>query len=374
MNIVFASHSPFDPSLVVGSHHLARQCARLGHLVLHLSTPVTVAHLTKLSDARIRSRMRKCWRGPEQIETGLYEWIPLTLTPWQLARRGNISKSNRFVPSRRSLLRCLESLKMPGVDMLFIDEPRLVGIESVLKPSRLAYRATDLYAEMKRDPSILEAERILCERSGLRIGTSRPVAEHLERLANRPVVVLENGVEVDHLQRPTAAHRTLTGVGVPRAVYVGAVDDRFDWELTMQLAASRPAVQFLIYGPVTLAVPTNRPANLLLMGSLAYSEMPSVLQHCQVGLLPLNDHPANSARSPMKFYEYAAAGLPILARATPEIVGRTEIPAATYADTNGALAALDQLLIAERITFDVEPHSWAGKAKFLLSQMENSVS
>ena len=57
LNIVFASHSAFDPNLVVGSHHLARELSMLGNRVLHLSSPVTSMHFAKLYDARTRERI-----------------------------------------------------------------------------------------------------------------------------------------------------------------------------------------------------------------------------------------------------------------------------------------------------------------------------
>ncbi len=44
MNIVFLSHSAFHPSMVVGSHQLARSYAQSGHRVLHISLPFSLGH------------------------------------------------------------------------------------------------------------------------------------------------------------------------------------------------------------------------------------------------------------------------------------------------------------------------------------------
>ena len=39
-------------------------------------------------------------------------------------------------------------------------------------------------------------------------------------------------------------------------------------------------------------------------------------------------HPANNGRSPMKFYEYLAAGIPVFTRATDEIKRRGDVSTA----------------------------------------------
>ncbi len=372
MNIVFASHSAFDPNLVVGSHHLSRQCARLGHHVLHLSSPITPAHIAKYGDPRVRERIHRCLDGPVQLETNLWEWIPFTWVPWQVAARGDLSANNRFVPTISSLRKAMRNANVESIDQLWIDEPRLVGIDSVLQPKRMAYRATDLYAEMKQDPTIHVAERILCNRAHLRVGTSMPVVKHLEALAGRPVLQLENGVDVEHFQIATNAHDSLQSSRRPRVVYVGAVDDRFDLPLVMFLAVTNPTVEFLIYGPLAIPQPIEPPPNLRLMGALPYEKLPSVLQHCDVGMLPLNDHPANRARSPMKFYEYAAAGLPILSRRTAEIDNRKDLKAAIYDTPDEANSQLLKLIEGGRVVTDVQSQSWAGKTTLLLNALDQA--
>jgi glycosyltransferase involved in cell wall biosynthesis len=63
--------------------------------------------------------------------------------------------------------------------------------------------------------------------------------------------------------------------------------------------------------------------NLVLLGPRSYDLIPAFLQHADIGLLPLTSHPANAGRSPMKLYEYGAAGLYVVATATPELVRRS---------------------------------------------------
>lgn len=369
MNIVFVSHSAFDTNLVVGSHHLARQCAELGHQVVHISSPITPLHLLKGFDRRIRSRLLRTRSGPRLMERNLWEWVPFSAIPWQVAARSRLATKNLFVPSERSLKCGLKKMGMVAVDLLFMDEPRLIGIEKILKPKRFAYRATDIYSQMKNDPRITLAERLACDRADLRIGTSRPVARHLQALTGKPAIVVENGVDLKHFSSRTKEHPSLGGIARPRVVYVGAVDFRFDMALVERLAVAHPQVQFLIYGPISIPTVISPPPNLVFLGPLPYDELPSVLQHCDVGLLPMNDHPANNGRSPMKYYEYAAAGSPVLSRNTDEINLRIDVPVMTYSDFRSASAALVTLLNSSPSLPSLEQHSWSTKASFLINEL-----
>ena len=272
----------------------------------------------------------------------------------------------------RSIRTTLERVGMgDGVDLLFIDEPRLVGIEDLLKPKKVAYRATDDYAAIKGDSSIKDAERIVCGVADRVFATSIPVAEQLHALSGKSVTTIENGVDLRHLRGATAEHSSLAGIPRPRVVYVGAIDFRFDMELVEYLALSHPDLAFINYGPATIAKPDSLPPNLHFPGPLPYRDLPNVLQHCDVGFLPMNDHAANRGRSPMKYYEYIAAGLPVLTRRTPEINRRS--PEFAYESSKEASQVLLHFLSqTKQVLPSIDEQGWEQKAKLLISQLIES--
>jgi glycosyltransferase involved in cell wall biosynthesis len=96
-------------------------------------------------------------------------------------------------------------------------------------------------------------------------------------------------------------------------------------------------------GTAVAEIAASRLANVHLFGIRPYADLPTYLQHASAGLLPLNAHPANAGRSPMKFYEYAAAGLPIVASLTPELARRRE-PFVRFFDPQDPAKALDEVL------------------------------
>ena len=190
-------------------------------------------------------------------------------------------------------------------------------------------------------------------------------------------VLVENGVDVDHFATTQPEPAEYCAIAGPRAVYVGAIDKRFDLAAVVAAARALPRVQFLIIGPQA-STPADVPANLHLLGSRPYAELPAYLQHADVGLLPFADSIANSGRSPMKYYEYLAAGLRVVASDTPEL-RRRNTPGVFFYSAGDPLAgavaaALDAPRNAHAARRNAEPYSWQGRASLVIASIHEFTS
>jgi len=169
------------------------------------------------------------------------------------------------------------------------------------------------------------------------LATSEPVAAHLTRLSKRRVSVVTNGVEFDHFAQPREGNLTaiLTGAGnrASRAVYVGAFDGRFGESTLLTAVRALCDATFVLIGPGSkeLAQRWALP-NVLGLGPQPYEALPGILSECSVGLLPMSSAPENAGRSPMKLYEYLAAGLTVAATSTEEL-RRRALPATSLAQS-----------------------------------------
>jgi len=315
--IAFLSHTAMGGDFVVGSHHLATALAAQGHDVLHLSAPVTPAHVLGLRDKFTRRRFARFLHGGE-THHGVRDVVPLALLPWALARRRPALMQGHTRWMLAAPLRGVRSLQLAQADQLIVDEPRMLGV-ALARTSRatLAYRATDLYAAMRGDPRITDAERILCRRAEVIVATSAQIAAHLRALTGRQVHVIGNGVAYTRFATPQAldpAFETLPGERGNRAIYVGAFDARFCAQALRAAAQALSARIFILAGPggERIAAALSMP-NIHATGAVPYSSLPGLLQACAVGLLPFSANDANAGRSPMKLFEYAAAGLAVAA-------------------------------------------------------------
>lgn len=372
MKIVFLSHTAMGGSFVVGSHHFAATLAASGHDVTHISAPLTPLHFGLLGDTFVRARWRRWFRGGAVID-GVTDRVPLTLLPWSVARHSGFLK-NAY--SRSMLVdpwHGCGSLRLGQADVLIIDEPRFVGLLPDASAQIVVYRPTDLYALMRGDPGIDALEQTLCARADVLVATSDGVASHLQRLSGRPVQVINNGVDLQRFIRPAVnASLTLPGTRADRAVYVGSFDARFSVEALSVAARALPHKHFILAGPGSEQIARIAP-NIMALGPIEYSHVPHLLSQCAVGLLPFSASALNSARSPMKLHEYAAAGLAIAA-SVPLSPQSAQMPSLCvahsereFADAVGRafeVACDDEKLAAARACSRSE--GWQGKADRLL--------
>lgn len=313
--ILFLAHSHAFGPFRVGSHHYARVLAGNGAEVVHLSTPISLAH--RATGRVSRDAAADVPEGPQRDADGVTHLVPRTILPRPYGRF-RVARELR----RHGIL--------PDFDAVLVDQPLLWDNSVRGMARRLVYRPTDLYpvgVKARRQRRIFEAS------DGV-VATSAVVLHGLGA-ADIPALVLENGVDAARFAASEGAAQARPDV----CVYVGALDGRFDWERVMAWARSYPHVRFAIAGPAA-AAPGDLPANVELLGPVAYDALPAVLHDARVGLLPLSDDPLNAGRSPMKLYEYLAAGLAVVARATPVIASDVSAGLFTYTEPAQADAAL----------------------------------
>ncbi len=108
----------------------------------------------------------------------------------------------------------------------------------------------------------------------------------------------------------------------PRAGFYGVLDERFDIDLVGEIARLRPAIHFVLVGPVVKIDPSSLPraANLHYLGPKSYAELPTYLAGWDVALLPFALNDATRFISPTKTPEYLAAGKPVVSTPIRDVV------------------------------------------------------
>jgi teichuronic acid biosynthesis glycosyltransferase TuaH len=177
------------------------------------------------------------------------------------------------------------------------------------------YDVTDDWLESAQTPrqlARLEAnEQVLLERAEAVVVCSPDLARSRGR--NRPVELIPNGVDVDLFRTPRPRPPLLPDA--PVALYVGTLHtDRFDVPLVLELAAARPDLHIVLVGPNSL--PARLEAQLRavetihLVGARPYEEVPALLQHADVVVIPHVVNPFTESLDPIKAYECLAVGRP----------------------------------------------------------------
>jgi GT2 family glycosyltransferase/glycosyltransferase involved in cell wall biosynthesis len=205
--------------------------------------------------------------------------------------------------------------------------------------SRLVYDVID-------HPDVFPYPRALLRRNherGLRdaaavFAVSRPLLEEA-RLRRSDAEYLPNGVEVERFRTPpdpslVPAEIARSG-GRPAAGYVGALARWVDSELLGDLARLRADWDFFLVGEALDdsfdRLESARPSNVHFLGPRPYRAIPSILASFDAGLIPFRAGVEGSNASPIKLYEYLAAGLPVLATPIPECEAIPEVSVASTA-------------------------------------------
>ena len=111
----------------------------------------------------------------------------------------------------------------------------------------------------------------------------------------------------------------LVAIPEPRLVYHGVLSDfKIDFPLVLKTAQARPEWHWVIIGEQREGQRSELLAqlallpNVHLLGYRSYQSLPQYLRAMQVGVLPTLLNEYTRSMFPMKFYEYLAAGLPVV--------------------------------------------------------------
>jgi glycosyltransferase involved in cell wall biosynthesis len=257
----------------------------------------------------------------------------------------------------------------------------------------LVYHAVDDYAANPGvDAAWLREQETLMLGTADRVFAASPSLADKLRSERRDVELLANVADVELFSRAVTVSQSeppeLARLPRPRAVYVGNLAAyRFDFELLRAAARALRSVEFVLIGPVGLGDPRapDGPAdalagepNVTFLGPKPQAELPALLAHCDVALLPLLENAHTVSCMPLKLWEYLAAGLPIVSRDLPNLRGLADERAIRlYGDPSGFVPALSKALEdaargrEERLDL-ARAHGWPGRIREIRQRLAES--
>jgi glycosyltransferase involved in cell wall biosynthesis len=196
----------------------------------------------------------------------------------------------------------------------------------------------------------------------------------LQRIApEAPSIVVPNGIEPAEWLAPGQAPAWLLEAGGPRLIYIGSLDGRLDRNWLATLATELPQASIHLVGRVLDAehlAPLDRLPNVTIRPNVGREEIAATVAGADVGLLPHVATPLTEAMSPLKVYEYLAAGLPVAATDLEPVrdLGPRVALACPGGDFTGAVRralALGRAREDERQEF-IAANSWARRHETIL--------
>jgi glycosyltransferase involved in cell wall biosynthesis len=338
LGILLVSTADWDNPYWTNKQHMAVQFALRGHRVLYIeSQGLRAPTVTGKDLRRIFNRLKKGLRPPQQARPGLWVWAPLV---FPFHGKKWIRKLNRAL--LRTGVRLWSWRYSINADIIWTYSPLTTELYETEAYKLLVYHAVD---DIKTQPgmptdAIEIAERDLSQKADLIFTTSRSLQEHHITI-NPETHYFSNVADFNHFNSALAAETTvpsdIAAIPSPRIGFVGAISSyKLNFTMIRDLAVQHPMWSFVFVGeigegdPLTDASTMVSIPNLHFLGGRPYSILPSYLKAMDVAILPniLNEY--TRSMFPMKFFEYLAAGRPVVATRLHAL--REMIHVATFAD------------------------------------------
>lgn len=163
----------------------------------------------------------------------------------------------------------------------------------------------------------------------------------------RPDLVhVPNGVDVARFSRP-APRPADVPVGGPVIGYHGMISHWFDFDLLTATAAARPEWRFVLVGPTDSRVEdaareAGSVPNVTRLGERSPDLMPAYVHSFDVGTIWFQIDEMTLGVTPLKMFEYLAAGVPCVSTPLPACVAQDGV--VTMSDPDGFVAAIEAAL------------------------------
>jgi glycosyltransferase involved in cell wall biosynthesis len=254
-------------------------------------------------------------------------WAPSTDRPGlkQLTRR------LRWLALRQAMAR----IGMHDPIITWVFQPKNAELAGALGECLLVFHVVDEYAAFRhRSPEeqhlIREGERLYLPRADLVIVTSRALLES-KRQFNPHTVLVPNGVDFSVFEKVRRANlpppEDIARLTRPVIGYSGHISLRLNLPLLAEVARQRPEWSLVMVGSVwetgckeELATLRKLP-NVHFLGTKSPEQVPHYIFAFDVCLIPYRQGEEARNISPIKLYEYLAAGKPIVTIDIPALNG-----------------------------------------------------
>lgn len=111
----------------------------------------------------------------------------------------------------------------------------------------------------------------------------------------------------------------LDDISGPIIFFMGGIAGWVDIDLIEFISKNRPEYSFVFVGDEVKVKLPNR-GNIYHLGKKKYSELPYYLKKATVAIIPFKETNLTASVTPLKYYEYMSAGVPVVSTMLPDLV------------------------------------------------------
>jgi hypothetical protein len=328
--------------------------------------------LPELKDLNRRGRTR------DYCATEIPEWLQV-LTPKSLPIEPLPGFQWLNGSLWRPLLAQLSKFAAKGHTLLAFGKPSALALRALehLPECASFYDAMDDFPQFYRGLSrraLCQREQQLVQQVELMAVSSRAL-QHKWCARHAHIQLVPNALKPALFGEP--ARRTRPGVR-PVLGYLGTLAQWFDWPWVIALAQAFPEAEIRLVGPCFSAPPPSLPANISLLPGCEHGAAIAAMQDFDLGLIPFKRNSLTESVDPIKYYEYRALGLPVLATAFGEMKQHQREPGTFLSHSLSDIGAQLALALAHRDTEAarqefIRQHSWSERFAPLLAPLRRLI-
>ena len=322
---VLFSTADWDAPYWTNKQHTAALLGKRGTQVLYIeSVGLRAPSASSVKDwsrlgKRLVTGLRSLLMGPRHVQANVWVLSPLVI-PFKHDNAWVRWFNQNLMRLQIRLFLGFRKLKRP---LIWTYHPFMLYVLKGMSTGKLVYHCVDdLSAVPGIDATAYKAEeQRLLKQADVVFATAPSLAEHCAQ-HNANTHFLANVVDIDHFGKAFLTEtipQDLSCIPEPRLGYHGVLSDfKLDFQLLLDVARLKPQWSFVFIGEERegqkspLLQELSRLPNVHFLGYRAYDVLPEYLSGIQVGLLPSLINEYTRGMFPMKYYEYLAAGVPVV--------------------------------------------------------------
>ena len=264
---------------------------------------------------------------------------------------------------------------------------------SAKKPNTfIVYEDLDCFEDMQlgkiQGAFVSFLEKLGLKRANLVVSVSKPLVRRA-RLLNLNCILVPNGVNLRCFPKPRETMRE------PFIVYAGSIIERAGLKLAIEafpsLKRKIPWIKMKIVGDgkekhnlEELVKTLSLQDSIFFVGKLRYDQMAALLSNSYIGIAMFKPGKAAAFASPLKLFDYMAAGMPIIATDIGDIgriIKESKSGLAVKWDINEFLGAAEKLLTKRNLWLEchenglryVKKYDWDNLFDGWLQEIQNRV-
>ena len=383
--IIYVSNASWFYGLPTNRQQLPKWLAE--HTRVLYSSPFS---LSQAATGKIRFNEYKA--GIQEMAPNLYLFHNVQLLPLVRAQLQPFQRFDQWLTTR-ALRRHAAALGFDKPILWLYFPPTFEHLIGQLGESLTCYHCTDDhagYAEMLGldRQRVAQEETRLVEAVDIVFTTSRPLYE--QKVRHNPHTYLMPNVADVNLFGPVARGAVppapeLAALPGPIVGFIGAIDSyKVNLDLLAEVARLLPTWSFVLVGPVGLGDHTQAGGlpdtpNLHFLGPRAYTSLPAYVAAFDICVIPYQINSYTVGVFPLKFWEYLAAGKPVVTTPLPSLSDYYQYvhvaagPSDFVEALQRALASeKDATAIQQRLTL-ADGHSWKARAAEMARVLASSL-